>query len=88
MEAVFIAAWVGFPVVGLLVGRWWALIVPLLVVPLQFLGTAQGWWGYGLGDAAGPAMILGLAFALMITAAAIAFREILRPREGAGGIPK
>ncbi len=51
MDAVFIAALVAGPLIGLLVGRGWVLIVPLIVMPLLYLGTAQGWWGYGLGTA-------------------------------------
>lgn len=77
VDAVFIAALFGFVLVGVLVGRWWVLIVPLTVVPLLYIGTDQGWWGYGLGDAWQAAMMVFLAFALLITAAAITLRRIV-----------
>lgn len=80
MEAVFIAALMGCALVGVLVGRWWVLYVPLTVVPILYVGTLQGWWGYGLGDGWPVAMMFFLTFALVITAAAIRLRRLLRVR--------
>jgi len=77
MEAAFIAAVVGCAFVGVLVGRWWVLIVPLVVVPVLYIGSDQGLWGYGLGDAWQVAMMFVLTFALVITAAAISLRRIV-----------
>ena len=53
-----------------LVWRFWALALPFVVVPVLYLGLAQRWWGYGLGDAAGAAMMIYLLMALGITFAA------------------
>jgi uncharacterized membrane protein YhaH (DUF805 family) len=80
MEAAFIAAVVGCALVGVLVGRWWVLILPLVVVPVFYLGTDQGWWGHGLGDAWQVAMMFVLLLALVVTAAAISLRRIVRRR--------
>jgi hypothetical protein len=35
---------------GLLIGRWIALIVPAVLIPLFYTGLRLGWWGYGVGD--------------------------------------
>jgi hypothetical protein len=35
---------------GLLIGRWVALIVPAVLIPLFYTGLRLGWWGYGVGD--------------------------------------
>lgn len=40
----------GVAVAALVVGRWWALALPFVVVPLVYLGVGRGWWGAGLGD--------------------------------------
>ena len=77
MEAVWIAALVGCALVGVLVGRWWVLIVPLSVVPVLYVGTLQGWWGYGLGDGWEVCVIFALTFALAITAAAITLSRLV-----------
>ena len=77
MEAVFIAVLVGCALVGVLVGRWWVLIVPLTVIPVLYVGTLQGWWGYGLGDGWEVAVIFVLTFALGITAAAVTLRRLV-----------
>ena len=50
-----------------LILRFWALALPFLLVPVLYLGLAQGWWGYGLGDAAEAAAVIYLAVALGIT---------------------
>jgi hypothetical protein len=35
---------------GLLIGRWVALVIPAVVIPLFYIGLRYGWWGYGVGD--------------------------------------
>ena len=35
---------------GLLIGRWIALIVPVVLIPLFYTGLRLGWWGYGVGE--------------------------------------
>jgi hypothetical protein len=36
---------------GLLLNRWWAVLLPVVSWPLYFLGLHQSWWGSGVGDA-------------------------------------
>lgn len=35
---------------GLIIGRWVALLIPALAIPLFYIGLRYGWWGYGVGD--------------------------------------
>jgi uncharacterized membrane protein len=41
---------IGFPLVGLVVRRWTAILLPLIGWPLFYVGLNEGWWGYGTGD--------------------------------------
>jgi hypothetical protein len=81
MDAVFVGPLVGCALVGVLVGRWSVLILPIAVVPVLYIGIDQGWWGYGLGDAWQVAMMFYLAFALVITAAAVLLRRLVWRRQ-------
>jgi hypothetical protein len=36
---------------GLLLNRWWAVLLPVVIWPLYVLGLHQSWWGSGVGDA-------------------------------------
>lgn len=65
-----------------LVGRFWPLALPLLVVPLLYLGLGEGWRGYGLGDAWQAAMMLYLALAVGITIVGAAAGAEVRRRRG------
>ena len=47
---VLLAAVIGSIVSGLLIGRWVALVVPAVLLPLFYLGPRYGWWGDGVGD--------------------------------------
>ena len=41
---------IGFPLMGLVVRRWTAILLPLIGWPLFYVGLNEGWWGYGTGD--------------------------------------
>lgn len=84
--ALFLAPFVLSLLAALVVRRWWALIVPLVAVPLYYVGLRHGWWGHGVGDG-GTAVVLLTAFLTLVAvggcAAAIgAFR--LLGRRGSG----
>ena len=65
-----------FGPVGLLIGRWWAVGVPLLFWPLFFLGLHQGWWGSGLGETWGLALGLLMVFGAAAAAAGVLLRKV------------
>lgn len=68
-----------FAPVGLLIGRWWAVGIPLIGVPLFFLGLHQGWWGSGVGETWGAALGLLMVFGVVAAAAGVILRK-LEPR--------
>jgi hypothetical protein len=51
---------------GLLIGRWVALVIPAVVIPLFYIGLRYGWWGYGVGDG-WP--LLAIVFTIVVIAA-------------------
>jgi hypothetical protein len=51
MGAVVVAMLIVFPLLGLMIRRWLALIFPLVGWPLFYIGLTHDWWGYGTGDA-------------------------------------
>jgi hypothetical protein len=65
-----------FAPVGLLIGRWWAVGVPLIGWPLFFLGLNQGWWGSGLGETWGLALGLLMVFGAAGTVVGILLRKL------------
>jgi hypothetical protein len=52
-----------------LIRQWWAVALPLLAVPLFYVGLRNGWWGDGVGDgwqfAAAAVTIVGLLGAML-----------------------
>lgn len=50
LELMVIGLLIGFPLVGLVVRRWTAILLPLIGWPLFYVGLNEGWWGYGTGD--------------------------------------
>lgn len=50
MDWILIALFVTLGIAAVPVGRWWALVLPFAVWPVYFLGVAQDWWVYALGD--------------------------------------
>ena len=65
-------------VFAFVVGRWWVLICPLLVVPTFYLGLDQGWWGKGVGDGWQYVMVFALALALGSATVGLVARLLIR----------
>lgn len=65
---------------GLVVGRWWIVVLPLVGIPLFYVGLVEGWWLWGVGDGwhriAAETTIAGTTGAL----AAVAARRALSSR--------
>lgn len=87
MEAVTIALLVAFPLAGVLLRRWSAVLLPLAGWPLFYLGLHEGWWGAGLGDgwqyAAGALLLAGVLTTAL--AVALARRRRLLARAASPG---
>jgi hypothetical protein len=35
---------------GAFIHQWWAVILPLIAIPVFYAGVRYGWWGEGVGD--------------------------------------
>jgi hypothetical protein len=75
---IIFGAIVGVAVAAMVVGRWWALALPFVVVPLLYLGLGRGWWGAGLGDGWEFAMVGVWALAVGAASVAVAVRALAR----------
>ena len=80
MWAVFAVVAVSM-VVAFVVGRWWVLICPLVVVPMFYLGADRGWWGNGLGDGWQYVMVFGVALAVASGTVGVLVRSRLSTRQ-------
>ena len=78
MEVVFYPLLVVVGLSGALIGRWWALLVPLDVWPIYFLGLGMGWWGYGVGDGWQFGFLFVVAFSLVAVAIGVGIRRMPR----------
>lgn len=69
---------------GVVVGRWWALLIPLAVWPTYFLGLTQGWWLYGVGDGWEYGAAAIMVFSIALVAIGVVIRAVVahqrRPR--------
>lgn len=65
MDWILIALFVILSLAAVPIGRWWALVLPFAVWPTYFVGVAQDWWEYALGNgwqtAAVTIIVLSLA---------------------------
>jgi hypothetical protein len=75
MEVAVVLLFVGIAAAGALIGRWWTLVLPLVVWPIWFLGLAQDWWGYGMGDG----WEYGAALIILVSLASVGIALALRP---------
>ncbi|MBB5789041.1 hypothetical protein [Jiangella mangrovi] len=81
--ALFLAPFALSLAAALVARRWWALIVPLVAVPLYYAGLRYGWWGGGVGD--GGWVQLALLLTLAAVAGCAAVIALLRPPGGLRG---
>jgi ABC-type multidrug transport system permease subunit len=67
-------------VVGLLVGRWWVLIFPIVLWCglTIFLIANNGWYGYGWGDNGIALNIVAAILSVVLTAVGVAVRSVAR----------
>lgn len=63
---------------GLLLRRWEAVLVPLLLVPLYYLGLKSDWWGDGTGDGWQFAAAIATLGTTFLTAIALAISRLSR----------
>jgi hypothetical protein len=68
----------GLGVAGFVLGRWWVLGLPAIVVPILYVGANYGWWGSGLGDGWQFALAFVLVLAITATGAGLVARATLR----------
>ena len=78
MEFVFYPLLVIVGLSGALIGRWWALLIPLAVWPTYFLGVDHEWWGHGLGDGWQFGFLLVVAISLAAVAIGVGLRVMPR----------
>jgi hypothetical protein len=71
--------------VGLLVGQWWAIIVPVVVWSANalFLVINGGWHGAGWGDFGIAFNVMAAALSMLLAAVGIALRRNATPRRTA-----
>jgi len=65
---------------GLLVGRWWALIVPVMLwsAIALFLVINDGWYGAGWGDFGIASNVIAAALSVLLAAVGVALRRLSR----------
>jgi hypothetical protein len=80
MEAVVIALFVLLALSGVVIGRWWTLILPIVVWPVYFLGLARDWWGHGMGDGWQYGAVMIVAASVTLTALGVALHSRFRSR--------
>lgn len=64
---------------GYVLARWWAALLPLVVLGAFYVGLGAGWWGSGLGDHWVFAMLLVMAVGAGCAAVGIAARRGTAP---------
>lgn len=75
--------------VGLLVGQWWALTVPVVLWSgiAVFLVINDGWYGAGWGDFGIAFNVTAAALSVLLAAAGVALRRGGIARRTAGPLP-
>jgi hypothetical protein len=72
--------------IGLFVGRWWALLVPVVLwggIAL-FLVINDGWYGAGWGDFGIALNVITAILSVLLAAAGVGLRGNMRSRRGRG----
>ncbi len=85
MEFVFYPLLVAVGLSGVLIGRWSALLIPLVVWPTYFFGVAHEWWGYGLGDGWQFGFLLVVGISLVAVAIGVGLRVMPRAQPSERG---
>ena len=75
-------------VVGFVIGRWWAIVVPIGGLSLFYVGLNVGWWGYGVGEAWQVAMAYLMCVGVLGTVAGVAGRGFVMRRASSGAAPR
>jgi hypothetical protein len=75
VEAAVVALLVVVALSGVVIGRWWSLLIPLVVWPMWFVGLAHDWWGYGLGDGWQFGAAIILVISLLSVAVGVGLRR-------------
>jgi hypothetical protein len=65
---------------GLLLNRWWAVLLPVVIWPLYVLGLHQSWWGSGVGDAWQYALAAVMLMSVAAVAVGVGLRRIAAGR--------
>jgi hypothetical protein len=63
--------------IGLVTGRWAAVALVAVAIPVYYLGLDAGWWGHGVGDGWGYVMVAATLVGTAAVAAAVGVRRIL-----------
>ena len=71
VEVAFVLVLVGSLLLAMAARRWWPVVVPLIACPLLYLGLAEGWWGFGLGDGWQYAAVAITLFGVVSAAAGV-----------------
>ena len=73
-------------VIGLLGGRWWALLVPVArwAGIALFLVINDGWYGAGWGDFGIAFNVITAILSVLLAAAGVGLRASIRSRPGCG----
>jgi hypothetical protein len=66
--------------VGFLIARWWAVLVPVGGLALLYAGLNAGWWGHGVGDGWQVAMAILMVVGAAAAAGGATARALVMPR--------
>ncbi len=80
LEVVEAAGAIAALAAGLVIGRWFALVVAPLLVGVAFAGVAAGWWGAGFTDRWPFVFVVMTVLAALLTAVGVAGHLALRRR--------
>jgi hypothetical protein len=77
----FVVLLFALPLLGLVLHRWSAILLPLLAWPTYYIGRNQGWWGCcGTGDGWEVAAIWLTVLGVITTAGAVWLGKIFATR--------
>lgn len=79
-EGVFVVLLILFPLIGVALRSWIAVLLPTIAWPLFYAGLNQGWWGNGTGDGWQYAALVVTAVGILSTGLAVAAARARRRR--------